>query len=56
MVSSYEHLFRNGTVANHDGIGIRDIAVRDGRIAAIGEITGSAAGEVVRAGRSRRGG
>jgi dihydroorotase len=47
VASTYERLFKNGTVVNQDGIGVRDVAVRDGRIAAIGEIAGTAAGEVV---------
>ena len=40
-------LFRNGSVVNHDGTGIRDIGVKDGRIAAIGQLDPKAAGEVV---------
>jgi dihydroorotase len=47
MQESCDHLFKNGTVVNQDGVGIRDVAVRDGRIAAIGEIAGTTAGEVV---------
>ena len=47
MASTYDRLFKNGTVVNQDGIGIRDVGVRDGRIAAIGEIAGTTAGEVV---------
>ena len=47
MRDSYDRLFKNGCVVNQDGIGIRDIAVSDGRIAAIGEISAGAAGEVV---------
>ena len=38
MNTTYELLFRNGTVVNHDGVGTRDIAVREGRVAAIGDI------------------
>ena len=40
-------LIRGGTVVNHDGIGTPDIAVRDGRIAAIGDIDPRRAGRVV---------
>lgn len=47
MQDAYDRLFKNGTVVNQDGIGIRDIAVRDGRIAAIGQIAETSAGEVV---------
>jgi dihydroorotase len=47
VASTYERLFKNGTVVNQDGIGVRDVAVRAGRIAAIGEIAAGAAGEVI---------
>ena len=47
MSNTYELLFRNGTVVNHDGIGTPDIAVMDGRIAAIGDIDPRRAGRVV---------
>ena len=47
MQDNYDRLFRNGTVVNQDGVGLRDVAVRDGRIAAIGQIAASSAGEVV---------
>jgi dihydroorotase len=33
----------NGTVVNHDGIGVRDLGVRDGRVAAIGDLGAAAA-------------
>jgi dihydroorotase len=44
---TYDVVFRNGTVVNHDGAGIRDVGVRDGRIAAIGSIGPESAGEAV---------
>jgi dihydroorotase len=47
MTESYELLFRNGTVVNQDGVGTHDIAVRDGRIAAIGDVDPRRAGRVV---------
>ncbi|MBB4303929.1 dihydroorotase [Rhodobium orientis] len=47
MPATYDTLFKNATVANHDGIGARDIAVKDGRIAAIGSLDPAASGEVV---------
>ncbi len=47
MPATYDTLFRNGTVVDHDGVGARDVAVRDGRIAAIGRIDPGAAGDVV---------
>lgn len=47
MSETYEFLFRNGTVVNQDGLGTHDIAVRDGRIAAIGDIDPRRAGKVI---------
>ncbi len=47
MASTFDLLFRGGTLVNHDGIGQRDVAVSAGRIAAIGTIDPSRAGEVV---------
>jgi dihydroorotase len=44
---TFDLIFRNGTVVNQDGVGLRDIGVRDGRIAAIGTLDASAGGEVV---------
>ncbi len=34
-------------MVNHDGVGLRDIGVRDGRVAEIGALSGAAAGERV---------
>jgi dihydroorotase len=47
VADTYDRVFKNGTVVNQDGAGIRDVAVRDGRIAAIGQIAANSAGEVV---------
>ncbi|HVY20392.1 MAG TPA: dihydroorotase [Bauldia sp.] len=47
MATTYERVFINGTVVNHDGIGKRDIGVRGGKIAALGNIDPTQAGEVV---------
>jgi dihydroorotase len=47
MSETYEFLFRNGTVVNQDGTGTHDVAVRDGRIAAIGDIDPRRAGKVI---------
>ena len=44
MPPTFDCVLVNGTVVNHDGIGARDIGVRDGRIAEIGAL-GAAAGE-----------
>ncbi|SFV36204.1 dihydroorotase [Devosia crocina] len=42
-MAQYDTIFKNATVVNHDGEGLADIAVRGGRIAAIGTIAGDAA-------------
>jgi dihydroorotase len=47
MAERYDLLLKNGTVVNQDGRGVRDVAVTDGRIAAIGVIDSGSAGEVV---------
>ena len=39
MAQTFDRIFvKGGTVVNHDGRGGRDIGVRDGRIAAIGDL------------------
>jgi dihydroorotase len=47
MPSTYDLIFRGGTVVNQDGVGAADIGVRAGRIAAIGDLRAENAGEVV---------
>ncbi len=44
---TFDTVLRNGTVANHDGIGVRDIGLRDGRIAEIGDLSQASAGETI---------
>jgi len=39
----YDLILKGGTVLNQDGEGVRDVAVKDGRIAAIGSLSGDAA-------------
>ena len=51
MAETYDVLIKGGTVVNHDGIGERDIGIRDGRIAAIGRLAAATAAEVVDATR-----
>lgn len=46
-MQTFDLVLKNGTVANHDGIGARDVGIRDGRIAALGSIPAEAAGRVV---------
>jgi len=45
MATTFDLLLANATVVNHDGAGERDIGVRDGRIAEIGDLACAAAGE-----------
>jgi dihydroorotase len=47
MAPSFDCILANGTVVNHDGAGLRDIGVRDGRVAEIGALRGAAAAERV---------
>jgi dihydroorotase len=47
LSTSYDVIFRGGTVVNQDGTGFADIAVRDGRIAAIGDLAHLDAGESI---------
>ncbi|MEM9169712.1 MAG: dihydroorotase [Pseudomonadota bacterium] len=46
-MTTYDLVLKGGTVVNHDGEGLRDVGVKDGKIAAIGAIAREAAGEVV---------
>ena len=46
-ISTFETIFKGGTVVNQDGAGVRDIGVRDGAIVAIGSLDAAAAGKVV---------
>jgi dihydroorotase len=45
MPPSFDCVLINGIVVNHDGIGLRDIGVRNGRIAEIGALSHVGAGE-----------
>jgi dihydroorotase len=47
MAATYDLILTGGTVANHDGVGRRDLGVSDGRIAAIGDLSGASAGEAI---------
>ncbi len=44
MAATYDLILTGGTVVNHDGQGVRDIGVRDGRIAMIGDLSQASAG------------
>ncbi|MBT9386626.1 dihydroorotase [Pseudooceanicola sp. CBS1P-1] len=45
-MAHYDTLFRNGTIANQDGVSSADIGVRAGRIAALGCLSGDTATHV----------
>ena len=47
MPQTFDLVLSNGTVVNQDGVGVRDVGVRDGRIAAIGALGSASAGERV---------
>ena len=47
MAESYDLILKGGTVVNQDGVAVRDIGIRDGRFAAIGELARVSAGEVI---------
>lgn len=44
---TYDLILTGGTVVNHDGEGARDVGVKDGRIAAIGDLGQASAGETI---------
>ena len=45
MPRAFDLILAGGTVVNHDGIGVRDLGVRDGRIAEIGSLAAASAAE-----------
>ncbi len=47
MTQSFDLILKGGTLVNHDGEGVRDLAVAGGRFAAIGELGSASAAEVV---------
>lgn len=47
MKPTYDLIVKGGTVVNHDGIGVRDVAVKGGRIADIGSFSTEQAGETI---------
>jgi dihydroorotase len=47
MSEGYDLILRGATVVNHDGEGVRDVGIRAGLIAAIGDLAGASAGSVV---------
>src|SRR5262245_29368124 len=47
MAAMYDVLLKGGTVVNHDGIGLREIAVRGGRVAGLGSFAADRAAETI---------
>jgi dihydroorotase len=47
MTETYDLILKGGTVVNHDGEGMRDLGMRAGRFAAIGDLAPASAGEVI---------
>ena len=47
MSQTYDVILKSGTVVNQDGEGVRDIAIAEGRIAAIGSLGQASAAEVI---------
>jgi dihydroorotase len=47
MAQTFDLILKGGTVVNHDGSGVRDVGVRDGRIVAIGALSSAQAGRVL---------
>ncbi|MEM9750947.1 MAG: amidohydrolase family protein, partial [Pseudomonadota bacterium] len=45
--TAFDFILRGGVVVNQDGTGVRDVAVRDGKIAAIGDLGGATAAEEI---------
>lgn len=45
MTTTFDLILTGGTVANQDGVARRDVGVRGGRIAALGDLSGADAGE-----------
>ena len=47
MADSYDLILKGGTVVNHDGEALRDLGVRAGRFAGLGDLSRASAGEVI---------
>ena len=47
MAQTFDTILKGATIVNHDGIGQRDIGIRNGRIEAIRSLSTNSAGEVV---------
>src|SRR3954463_12641444 len=47
MNQRFDTILKSGTVVNQDGEGVRDVGIREGRIAAIGGLNTDSAAEVI---------
>ncbi|MEQ1714713.1 MAG: dihydroorotase [Hyphomicrobium sp.] len=47
MAETYDLLIKGATIVNHDGEGVRDIAIKAGRIAAIGQLSSAKGAETI---------
>jgi dihydroorotase len=47
MAATYDLVLKGGTLVNHDGEGARDVGIRGGLIAALGDLSRASAGEVI---------
>jgi dihydroorotase len=47
MAQRYDLILKGGTVVNHDGETARDLGISGGRIAALGDLSQAAAGEII---------
>ncbi|MBL8577082.1 MAG: dihydroorotase [Mesorhizobium sp.] len=47
MTATYDLILTGGTVVNHDGQGVRDVGVKDGRVAAIGDLAQASSGQTI---------
>lgn len=47
MAETFDTILKGGTLVNQDGKGLRDIGIRNGRIAAIGSLDPKSAGEII---------
>ncbi len=47
MAETYDLILKGGSLVNHDGEGARDLGIRGGRFAAIGDLSRAAGGEVI---------
>jgi dihydroorotase len=47
MTETFDLILKSGTVVNHDGSGLRDVAIRNGRIVGLGSFHPSQAGKTI---------